>query len=556
MIRTYLSFFLFITILWSCNQDEPAVGDTLPTELRESVVASPKFIEQPWTYDNLKGCYNSFVRDDKPSFNERFGIESFRTIHFEHDDQISLIVPLFKGEVMENFFWLSEDSYFLISREEEFKNKETERPYNSLFKVRKQDFERGDFSLNKSLTITGRTRDYISITSRSGTPTPETVYGRAINFQPCSKWEDEWIEIYLEFLGIPIPIDPEIPPAIPLDIMNQIIVSVTGGDCVCPLPCLIAQEILNSSLVTEEAKDQVRQNWVSTEYGLDITIVDLIETSLLNDLVAFDCRPTTITDPCTDERISQDDIVNAIFESFPFGTSEGFYSSLSETHDWIFETEAFKECELIKCLFDILREDADMFWCDIFDQFDNVFRDLVVDVGGDNFTPNPFVQNPARNGVTGLNNDGVLAITFNPELCDPENNTDILRVAKTILHEGVHADLWQYVSDNLLPGQTLSSIDQTTFNEVFDGLFHLVCEDSALTDQHQVMMNNSIELIASALHTLNDGIGEVEDYEYLAWLGIWRDDDCVESVISLEEINELRDRYEANVTLSPSITCG
>jgi len=87
-----------------------------------------------------------------------------------------------------------------------------------------------------------------------------------------------------------------------------------------------------------------------------------------------------------------------------------------------------------------------------------------------------------------------------------------------------------------------------------DELFHLVCEDTVLTDQHQEMMNNSIQLIASALHAFNDEIGEVEDYEYLAWLGIWRNNDpCVESVISLDEINVLRDRYETNVTLSPVI---
>lgn len=180
---------------------------------------------------------------------------------------------------------------------------------------------------------------------------------------------------------------------------------------------------------------------------------------------------------------------------------------------------------------------------------------MTLDVGGEKFTPNPFIQNPNRNGITGLNDDGVLTIAFNPDLCNKSEHPDLLRVLKTILHEGVHADLWQYVSDNLMPGQTLSSIDQTTFDEVFNELFELVCEDSNLTDQHQAMMNNSIELIASALHAFNDGIGEVEDYEYLAWLGIWRDDDCVESVITLEEINQLRDIYENNVTLSPNISC-
>lgn len=144
---------------------------------------------------------------------------------------------------------------------------------------------------------------------------------------------------------------------------------------------------------------------------------------------------------------------------------------------------------------------------------------------------------------------------MNPKFCNENSDFDKLRVLKTLLHEGLHADLWQYVSENLMPGQTLSSIDQTTFDEVFNELFELVCEDTNLTDQHQAMMNNSIDLIASALHAFNDEIGEVEDYEYLAWLGIWRDDDCVESVISLDEINELRDRYENNVTLSNNILC-
>lgn len=143
-------------------------------------------------------------------------------------------------------------------------------------------------------------------------------------------------------------------------------------------------------------------------------------------------------------------------------------------------------------------------------------------------------------------------------MCDPdsESNNDVLRIAKTILHEGLHADLWNYVIENLPEGEDFVEIERATFNQTFAKLFDLSCSAAGFSDQHEVMMNTSIQLISESLHLFNDGIGEPKDYEYLAWLGIWQPDvPCIEQKISESELVELRTRYESNVTLSPNILC-
>jgi hypothetical protein len=105
-------------------------------------------------------------------------------------------------------------------------------------------------------------------------------------------------------------------------------------------------------------------------------------------------------------------------------------------------------------------------------------------------------------------------------------------------------------------GEEFPDIDQVTFDQTFEKLFELSCNSGEFDEQHEVMMNSSIQLISESLHAFNDGIGEPEYYEYLAWLGIWKPGiPCIEDKISQSELIELRNLYESNITLSPKISC-
>lgn len=302
-------------------------------------------------------------------------------------------------------------------------------------------------------------------------------------------------------------------------------VSLAGGETTGI--CDETEEVL-----CEQAFDYILDELI--EEGMDFPCTNNAEyLAIMNNLKSANCPP----DPNENLR---DIIEEAIRGNF----------------DWIQESEAFQDCNLIKCVFDILKTKAGYLWCDTYDQFNNnPFRNVKLDVGGGSFLQDPFTLDPTRNAVTGLGTDDLITVAFNPSLCD-QQNPDLIRLAKTILHEGLHADMWQYVSDNLMPGQTLGDIGQTTFNEVFSQLFTLICEDTDLSHQHQAMMHSYIDIIAESLHEFNGGIGESDDYLYLAWLGVYRGNDpCVESIISDQEYIDLQTCYNNNVSIHSSVNC-
>ena len=229
---------------------------------------------------------------------------------------------------------------------------------------------------------------------------------------------------------------------------------------------------------------------------------------------------------------------------------------LENDEDWVTRTSEFQQCELLNCLYELLEIKENPLWCDTYEYFNYPFADLILDVGGNLMEQDPFEENSNRNGITGRNAEGKLTVALNPDLCEVDEDTDILKRAKTLLHEGIHARLHQYVIENLPAGDSYGTTNQKTIDETFNKIFDLYChEDDGLTDQHELMIDEFVDILAQALHALNDHIGEPEDYLYLAWLGLWKPDvPCIEQKLTEAEFAALRDNYEANIEPSNQLT--
>lgn len=107
----------------------------------------------------------------------------------------------------------------------------------------------------------------------------------------------------------------------------------------------------------------------------------------------------------------------------------------------------------------------------------------------------------------------VFDIAINEELCSPE--VDLLRVAETLFHESIHAEL---LSIAMEAGWNGDPNDGPAFLEIWN----LVAEKKygGRTDQHEIMLQDYLDQVASSLRALNGGQHELEDYYYLVLEGI------------------------------------
>ncbi len=267
----------------------------------------------------------------------------------------------------------------------------------------------------------------------------------------------------------------------------------------------------------------------------------------------------TLVDPCNPNKSIEDMITDAVS-----GKCKDGVLNLNTVNDLLKDlgkngggkmnkTESFRNCKALNCLFDELYNSGITNFCDLQNNFETDNKVIDLKVG------NTSQFTKGRKAFTGVDSKtGRITIFFNPNLCvddfkfDPSDfASDFLRTAKTIIHESVHADFWREVSNILPDGKTLTSINQSTFNETFQEFIDIVCtEGDVLTDQHEVMINSWIDKLSKDLWEYNGKVGNWEDYKYLAWLGLYPDEEhneCVEPLLSLQEYATLRDNYEQNI---------
>lgn len=251
---------------------------------------------------------------------------------------------------------------------------------------------------------------------------------------------------------------------------------------------------------------------------------------------------TDLTNPCTGDAIDKDAIFLDLCESDNLSMS-GLNIALDGV-DKIIPDQSFKNCSHLKCVYDAIAKQNNSLWCNTianFDNFESTDLILQLDGGKNNIPSNYFTTNPKSKGVTGLNGNGQVVIAFNPLLCDSDQP---LLIANTILHEGIHAEIWRYMKENWTLGEWPDNVNNSTSIETFKKLFELCCTSSVLTNQHNLMLEQWIDHLAKGLWEFNGEQGSKEDYKYLAIQGIWdKDDACSKNLISELEYDKLRAKF-------------
>lgn len=107
-------------------------------------------------------------------------------------------------------------------------------------------------------------------------------------------------------------------------------------------------------------------------------------------------------------------------------------------------------------------------------------------------------------------------IEINKDLCGNSINIDPVSMAGTLLHEMVHARIYEhlYNSGYNTSGSNLYELYWEKFVE--SNYPNIVIGET----QHQLMAQIYVNDIAQALHDINGGVGEPSDYLHIAWQGI------------------------------------
>ncbi len=284
---------LAMLFVWSCSKDNQVSnqinGKSVKNiELRQSEDYQIDNFDPPRTFEDLVDCYNQFVKEGTSTFNGKFGEEAPKRITYISEGDVSQVIPLFKGEQIDYLLWINENYYFLINRNEELDSLGVPlRPYSKIFNLSKTDFLSGNTAILENDYVIEEYNNELRLIENTRTITPNEIHSKASpNSQPCSHWEEEWLLIYYDFLGLIPPIGGDLPPdVIEFETMNEIINSVTGGACVCPLPCLVIQALNDHTDVMESAKSLVNDNYLVALYGFAYADLLEIEKEILLDYI-------------------------------------------------------------------------------------------------------------------------------------------------------------------------------------------------------------------------------------------------------------------------------
>ena len=131
-------------------------------------------------------------------------------------------------------------------------------------------------------------------------------------------------------------------------------------------------------------------------------------------------------------------------------------------------------------------------------------------------------------------------IFINEDLCSP--GADPLRLAETLIHESIHAELYSIAMDG---GWNGDPTDSTAFFEVWN----IVAQEKygGQTDHHKIMLDEYVHKVASSLRALNGNQHAVEDYYYIVYEGI------PPSILAQNDIYNLdpfQYKYDLNVQMN------
>lgn len=248
-------------------------------------------------------------------------------------------------------------------------------------------------------------------------------------------------------------------------------------------------------------------------------------------------------DPCSGDDIDTENYLRKMCSEGMEMNEENLLKEMDGVEK-IIPDQSFMNCPKLKCVYNAIAKQNNSLWCNTianFYNFDNA--DLILQIGGGkNTIPSDyFTADPRKKGVTGINDKGQVVIAFNPKWCDSDQP---LLIATTILHEGIHAEIWRYMKENWTLGDWPDDVNQSSSEETFKKLFELCCTSSNLDNQHNLMLEQWIDQLAKGVWEFNGKQGSPEDYKYLVIQGIWNEkDDCSTNLISPLEYSKLRDKF-------------
>lgn len=133
-------------------------------------------------------------------------------------------------------------------------------------------------------------------------------------------------------------------------------------------------------------------------------------------------------------------------------------------------------------------------------------------------------------------------------------SNDPLKIALTILHEGIHGEIWRYMQEHWPFGDWPENLNNATASETFEKLFTLCCNSQTLSNQHNLMLEQWLDRLAKGLWEFNGNQGDWETYKYLALKGIWNEKDpCSTNVVSIIEYNKYKADFK-NITNNFDLT--
>jgi hypothetical protein len=140
-------------------------------------------------------------------------------------------------------------------------------------------------------------------------------------------------------------------------------------------------------------------------------------------------------------------------------------------------------------------------------------------------------------------------IEINPNLCGGSIDKDPLEIAGMLLHELIHARIFESLYNRGYFGQLAGGTEN--FNVRWNNFIQSNYPNIVPVgyDQHKLMAQSYVNDLAQALHDLNGGVGEPSDYLLIAWQGLLGayPEETRHLYDFLPNIKELQDSFNNNV---------
>lgn len=267
----------------------------------------------------------------------------------------------------------------------------------------------------------------------------------------------------------------------------------------------------------------------------------------------------SICDPCDPSKSTID-----IFEAF---ANENCMKNLKNVSldDVVFGflliDESFINCKSLYCVWNDLFHNCPHNFCTLLTELKNSGKSLRIAMGDLEMFPE---YKPLKAGQTQIQDEnGHVTIYFNPRNCVEKfaigngwQYSDFLETAGTIIHEMVHAEIYNEITANA--PDNFTELSQSTFYITMLELLKNDCssESGQLTVQHYFMIKNWVYKMALDLWNFNNNTGSVSDYEYVVWSGLYDDETlnypCIKTLITEELYGIMNSNYEHLYSFDPN----